>query len=193
MTSEGRKIETEAKLGHIRSKDGVMPPKKKAGKKRSTARARRSISSVEPEVVGSAAGVPISHRDPAVAAQIRDVLALPRPLVGGEIRDVLEMVILRRIARSQGMQNPTGWITAVHGKLVRGNVTTLRELILEVPTINATLRRAGERMLDVATLSDMMAEVALMIWWPGDPDSEPEPGTDSDEQETGNSRKRKGR
>jgi hypothetical protein len=167
-----------------------MPPKKKAGKKRSAARARRPIPRIEPEVVGSAAGVPIGQ-DPAVAAQIRDVLALPMPLVGVEIREVLEMVILRRIARSQVMQNPTGWITAVHGKLMRGNVTTLRELVLEVPTINATLRHAGERMLDVATLSDMMAEVALMIQWPGDP--EPEPETDSDEHETGNSRKRKGR
>ena len=167
-----------------------MPPKKKAAKKRVVARARRPIPRMEPEVVGSSPGVPIGQ-DPVVAAQIRDVLALPRPLVGVEIRDVLEMVILRRIARSQVMQNPTGWITSVHGKLMRGNVTTLRELVLEVPTINATLRGAGERMLDVATLSDMMAEVALMIQWPRDP--EPEPETDSDEQETENSRKRKGR
>ena len=130
-----------------------MPPKKKAAKKVPVARAQRAVPRVEPEVVGSVAGMPLPQD----------------PMVGAQIRLVLEMVVLRWVARHEAVENPGAWIEAVHAKLMFVSVTTLRELVMEAPTLNATLRQARQVCLNVRTISEMMAEVVELIEWPGDP------------------------
>ena len=72
------------------------------------------------------------------------------------------------------MDNPEGWIAAVHAKLMYINVSTLKELVVEAPTLNANLRRYHQVCLNVKTISEMMFEVGEMVQWPNDPEPEPE-------------------
>jgi hypothetical protein len=144
-----------------------MPPKKKvAAKKKSTAkrsrggRVQRAVPPVVPYVVGSVAEAPV---------------------VGPQIKYLLEMVVLRRMSRNEPVEHPEGWMTEVHRKLMLINVTTLRELILVAPMLNTSLRNAGQLGLHQRTMTDMMAELVHMIQWPGEPDPDP---SESDEEST---------
>ncbi len=138
-----------------------MPPKKKPTAKKKAAakrpRVRQAVPRIVPEVVGSVAGVVVPQD----------------PFVGVQIKYVLEMVVLRRLARGEETLHPEGWVTEVNRKLRLINVTTLRELVLESPTLNRSLHQAGQMLLHKSTMTDMMAEVAWMIQWPGEPDPEP--------------------
>jgi hypothetical protein len=129
-----------------------MPPKRQ--KKWRVARARGTVAVPVAETVGSVAAGPV--QDP--------VYGVP----GGQIRLVLEMVILNRIHRGQLSDNTDGWIAAVLANLMSVGVTTLRELVVAAPTLNQTLQDAGRRRLHLVTLSEMMVEVADMVRWPGD-------------------------
>ena len=108
---------------------------------------QRRVSRPVAEVVGSVAGV-----------------SLPRD--GSEIKLVLEMVILRRVARGLIRENSAKWLDAVLAKLVSVGVTTLRELVMAAPTLNQRLYDANRPKLHDLTISEMMAEVVLMIQWP---------------------------
>ena len=141
-----------------------MPPKKKpAAKKKAAAkvprggRVRQVVPRRVPEVVGLVAGVPVPQD----------------PVVGVHIKYVLEMVVLRRISRNEPIEHPVGWVAEVQRKLMSINVTTLRELVMEIPRLNSLLHQAGQMVLHLTTLMDIMAEVARTIQWPGDPDPEP--------------------
>jgi hypothetical protein len=96
------------------------------------------------------------------------------PFVGAQIKFVLEMVVLRRMSRNEPIENPGGWMTEVHCKLMLINVMTLRELVMEAPALNASLHQARQMVLHVSTMTDMMAEVVWIIQqWLGDPDPKP--------------------
>ena len=138
-----------------------MPPKRQ--KRWRVARTRGTVPVPVAETVGSVATGPVQ--------------APLDGLPGAEIRLVLEMVILNRIHRGQLADNTDGWIAAVLANLMSVGVTTLRELVVAVPTLNQTLRDAGRRRLHLVTLTEIMFEVAEMGRWPGDvadPDSDSE-------------------
>jgi hypothetical protein len=149
------------------SKDRNMPPKKKPTAKKKAAAKRPRVRQAVPRIVPEARIVP------EVVGSVAGVVVPQDPFVGVQIKYVLEMVVLRRLARGEETLHPEGWVTEVNRKLRLINVTTLRELVLESPTLNRSLHQAGQMILHLSTMTDMMAEVARMIQWPGEPDPEP--------------------
>ena len=130
-------------------------PSKKIRKRRRAPRTRNIVPAPNPEVVGSVDG----------AALPVDALA------GGQVRMVLEMVVLRRgldsvVATTAGAE----WVVAVHANLTDVGISTLRELLMATPILNRILGQTRHRQLHEATIIQMVEEMARMITWPGEED-----------------------
>jgi hypothetical protein len=77
-------------------------------------------------------------------------------------------LVVMKVARTQGKVGNAykDWVEAVHAKMVAVGVTTLRELVEGILTLNQRLARDRHLTLHGPTMQALLMEAVDMVEWP---------------------------
>jgi hypothetical protein len=131
----------------------------------------------------------IVEEDQADEVESTEVESLGPPVVMSTERALLAVVML--VAGKQGKKGNAlkEWVEAAHGKIIAVGITTLRESVEGILTLNQLLLRERCPQLHDHTMQALLMEAVDMVYWPEsdvgelEVDSEKEDSKEEDSKE----------